>query len=127
MRPNSIRGFIYKLTFRECTLWQRAGIGAEPGPDLLLWEHLIMKKLSFALASASLFALAACGETATETAEEGAEAGEEATEEAMEEVEEAAEDAMADVEEAAEGAMEDAEEAAEDAMAEGEEAAEDAM
>ena len=80
MRPKSIRGFIYKLTFRECTLWQRAGIGAEPGPDLLLWEHLIMKKLSFALASASLFALAACGETATETADEDEDEDEEIAE-----------------------------------------------
>ena len=36
----SVRGRNYKLTFCEWTLWQRAGIGAEPGPDLMLWEHL---------------------------------------------------------------------------------------
>lgn len=39
-RPNSVRMRNYKLTFREWTLWQRAGIGAEPGPYLMLWEHL---------------------------------------------------------------------------------------
>lgn len=59
-----------------------------------------MKKLSFALATASLFALAACSETATDTADEGAAAPDTMAEDTM-----PADDMMATDTMPADGAM----------------------
>ena len=89
----------------------------------MLWEY-IMKKLSFALATASLFALAACSETATDTADEGAAAPDAMAEETLPADDTMAadampaEDAMATDAMPADGAMTDDTMAAEPAPAE---------